>query len=149
MKPFTENRRAHHKYEILETFDAGLALEGWEVKAIRKGQVQIGDSYVVVSRNELFLINATITPLKTTSTHVKAEPARSRKLLLHKLEIRRLVGKIKEKGLALIALNLHLSHNKVKAHLALAKGKNKVDKRRTLEQRQWEREEGRKLRKRY
>ena len=143
MKPLAENRRARHKYEILETMEAGLVLEGWEVKAIRAGQVQIAEAHVVLTRGEFFLINAHITPLATTSTHIKPQPHRSRKLLLHRQEVQRLIGKTRVKGFTLIPLNLHLLRGKVKVDVALAKGKKLHDKRRTIQERQWKREQGR------
>lgn len=146
MKALADNRRARHKYELLETLEAGLALEGWEVKAIRAGQVQIGDAHVVLTRGEFFLINCHITPLPTTSTHIRPDPHRSRKLLLHRMEAQRWIGKTREKGLALIPLNLHLTRGKVKADIALARGKKQHDKRRTIQEREWKREQGRILR---
>ena len=147
-KPLAENRRARFNYEVLETYDAGLVLEGWEVKAIRSGQAQIADSHVVTRNGELFLLNSHITPLKTTSTHIKPDSERTRKLLLHKKEIRRLIGKIKEKGLTLIPLSLYIAGGHIKTRLALARGKKTVDKRRSIEERQWQRAEGRRLRNR-
>ena len=148
MKTLASNRRARHHYELLETYEAGLVLDGWEVKSIRAGRVQIADSYAVISRGEFFLINAHITPLPTVSTHVTPDPMRSRKLLLHQKECQRLTGKIKEAGLSLIPLDLHLRHGKIKATLAVARGKKKHDKRRAIEEREWKREQGRLLRKR-
>lgn len=146
MKPLAENRRAHHKYEILETLEAGLVLQGWEVKAIRAGQVQIGEAHIVLTRGEFFLINCHITPLATASTHITPQPQRSRKLLLHHQQIERLIGKVREKGLTLIPLNLHLLRGKVKAEIALARGKKQHDKRRTIQEREWKRQQGRLLR---
>ena len=146
MKPLADNRRARHDYQILETYQAGLMLQGWEVKSVRAGRAQIGDGHVVVTRGELFLINCHFTPLQTASTHVQAEPSRSRKLLLSRNEIRRLIGKIKEAGLTLVPLNLHLSRGKIKADIAVARGKKQYDKRRALEERDWKRQQGRILR---
>lgn len=146
MKILTDNRRARHKYEILEKAEAGLVLEGWEVKSIRAGRVQIGDAHVTLSRGEFFLINAHITPLLSASTHVSPDAMRSRKLLLKSKEIQRLIGKTQEKGLTLIPLNLHLTRGKIKADIALARGKKLYDKRRTIQEREWKRQQGRILR---
>lgn len=146
MKLLTDNRGARHKYEILEKSEAGLVLQGWEVKAIRAGRVQIGDAHVVLTRGEFFLINAHITPLLSASSHVRTDPSRSRKLLLHGREIQRLIGKTREKGLALIPLNLHLTGGKIKTDIALARGKKQHDKRRAIEDREWKRQQGRILR---
>ena len=146
MKMLTDNRSARHKYEILETVEAGLVLDGWEVKAIRGGRVQINDGHVVLTRGEFFLINCHIMPLATVSTHIKPEPERSRKLLLHQREISRFIGKTREKGFTLIPLNLHLRHGKIKADIALARGRKQHDKRRVIEERDWKRQQGRILR---
>lgn len=146
MKTLTDNRRARHKYEILETIEAGLVLDGWEVKAIRSGRAQLTDGHVVLTRGEFFLINCHIMPLATVSTHVRPEPQRSRKLLLHQRQIERLIGKVKEKGLTLIPLNLHLSGGKIKTDIALVRGKKQHDKRRAIEEREWQRQQGRILR---
>ena len=146
MKTLADNRAARHKYDIVETIEAGLVLQGWEVKAVRAGRVQIADAHVVLTRGEFYLINCHMTPLLSASTHVSAKPTRSRKLLLHYAEIQRLLGKVREKGLALIPLNLHIKHGKIKTDIALARGKKQHDKRRTIQERQWKREQGRILR---
>ncbi|MCH9705648.1 MAG: SsrA-binding protein SmpB, partial [Proteobacteria bacterium] len=115
-------------------------------KSIRAGRVQIGDAHAVLTRGEFFLINCNITPLLSASTHIRPNPTRSRKLLLHEKEIQRLIGKAREKGLTIVPLNLHMTRGKVKVDIALARGKKTIDKRRTIEERQWKRTQGRVLR---
>lgn len=146
MTRLADNRAARHKYEVLETAEAGLVLQGWEVKAARAGRVQISDAHIVLTRGEFFLINCHMTPLLSASTHVRADPLRSRKVLLHAKEIERLIGKVREKGLTLVPLNLHIKHGKIKADIALARGKKLHDKRRTVQEREWKRQQGRILR---
>ena len=141
-----ENRRAHFDYHIEERHEAGMVLEGWEIKAIRAGQVQLTDGYVVIRDGELYLIGCRINALRTASSHVNAEADRTKKLLLHKEEIRRLVGKVEQKGFTLVPLNLHFTGSVVKAEIALAKGKAEHDKRNTEKQRDWDRERGRLMR---
>ena len=141
-----ENRRARYDYHIEEQFEAGVVLSGWEIKAIRAGQVQLTDGYVVIKDGELFLIGCRINPLREASTHVHPEADRTRKLLLKKDEIRRLVGKVEQKGYTLVPLNLHYKGGYVKADIALAKGKATHDKRETEKKRDWEREKGRLMR---
>ena len=141
-----ENRKARHDYSIEERYEAGLVLEGWEVKAIRAGQVQLTDGYVVIQDGELFLIGCRINALRSASTHVSPEADRTKKLLMHKEEIRRLVGKVEQKGFTLVPLNLHYKGGRVKADIALAKGKAMHDKRDTEKKRDWEREKGRLMR---
>lgn len=141
-----ENRKAHFTYHIEERFEAGVVLEGWEVKAIREGQVQMTDGYVVVKDGELFLIGLRINALRSASTHVKPEADRTKKLLMHRAEIRRLIGKTEQKGYTMVPLNLHWKGGKVKADIALAKGKAEHDKRHTIKDRDWEREKGRLMR---
>jgi SsrA-binding protein len=141
-----ENRKAFHDYFIEERYEAGIALEGWEVKAIRGGRGQIGEAYVMVRGEELFLIGAHISPLATVSTHFTPDPTRTRKLLLHAEEIRRLIGKVEQRGYTLVPLNLHYKGGRVKAEIALAKGKAQHDKRETEKKRDWEREKGRLMR---
>lgn len=135
-----QNRKATHDYFIEERFEAGLALEGWEVKAIRAGRVQLNEGYVIVRNAELFLIGAHITPLPEASTHVKPDPMRSRKLLMHRNEIARLIGKIERAGYTLIPLDLHYSRGRIKVAIGLAKGKRQFDKRATEREREWQRE---------
>ncbi len=141
-----ENRKAHFNYHIEERFEAGVVLHGWEVKAIREGQVQMTDGYVVVKDGELFLIGLHINALRSASTHVKPDADRTKKLLMHKEQIKRLIGKTEQKGYTLVPLNLHYKNGYVKADIALAKGKAEHDKRNTIKDRDWEREKGRLMR---
>lgn len=141
-----ENRRARFDYHIEERYEAGVVLHGWEIKAIRSGQVQMTDGYVVIKNGELFLIGLRINALRSASTHVLPEPDRTKKLLMHKDEIRRLVGKVEQKGFTLVPLNLHFKGGVVKAEIALAKGKAMHDKRETEKQKDWDREKGRLMR---
>jgi SsrA-binding protein len=141
-----ENRRARFEYHIEERYEAGMVLSGWEIKAIRAGQVQLNDGYVVIKDGELFLIGCRIHPLGTASTHVRPEADRTKKLLMHKDEIRRLIGKVEQKGFTLVPLDLHYKGGRVKAEIALAKGKAEHDKRHDQKKRDWEREHGRLMR---
>jgi SsrA-binding protein len=143
-----QNRKAFHNYFIEERFEAGLALEGWEVKAIRAGRAQIGDAYVVAKDNALWLIGAHLSPLATVSTHFTPDPMRTRKLLLHAEEIRRLLGKVRQRGYALVPLDLHFTKGRIKAEIALARGKLGHDKREAEREREWQREKQRVLRRR-
>ena len=146
MAAIAENKRARFDYHIEEQFEAGLVLEGWEVKAVREGQVQLTDGYVLIRGGELFLIGCRINPLRTASTHVNPQAERTRKLLMHKDEIRRLIGKVEQKGYTLVPLNLHYKAGRIKVEIALAKGKAQHDKRETEKKRDWEREKGRLMR---
>ena len=137
------NRRAHHEYSFEERFEAGIALEGWEVKSLRAGRVQLDQSYVLLKNGEAWLLGALITPLQTASTHINPDPQRTRKLLLHKNEINKLIGNVERKGYTLIPLNLHWKDNRVKLEIALAKGKKDHDKRATEKERDWQREKQR------
>jgi SsrA-binding protein len=141
-----ENRKAHFNYHIEERFEAGMVLEGWEVKAIRDGQVQLTDGHVVIKNGELFLIGLRINALRSASTHVKPDADRTKKLLMKRAEIRRLIGKTEQKGYTIVPLNLHFKGSYVKADIALAKGKAEHDKRNTIKDRDWEREQGRLMR---
>lgn len=142
-----ENRKARFNYEIEERFEAGIVLEGWEVKAIRAGQVQLTDGYVVIRDGALYLIGCRINALRSASTHVHPEPDRTKKLLLHAEQIRRLIGKVEQKGYTLVPLNLHYAANgRVKVEIALARGKKLHDKRETEKQRDWDREKARLMR---
>ena len=141
-----ENRRARFEYSIEEQFEAGMVLAGWEVKAVRAGQVQLTDGYVTIRDGELFLIGCRINALRTASTHVQPEADRTKKLLMHKEQIQRLIGKVEQKGFTLVPLNLHYKDGRVKAEIALAKGKAVHDKRETEKKRDWEREHGRLMR---
>jgi SsrA-binding protein len=143
-----ENRKAYHDYFIEERVEAGLALTGWEVKAIRAGRAHLKEAYVVIKSGELVLIGAHITPLTTASTHVNADPTRTRKLLMHREEINRLVGKVERAGYTLAPLDLHYKNGRVKIEVGLAKGKKQHDKRDTIKDREWAREQQRLLRNR-
>jgi SsrA-binding protein len=143
-----ENRKAFHDYFIEERVEAGLSLTGWEVKAIRAGRANLKEAYVVVKNGELMLIGAHIAPLTTASTHVNADPTRTRKLLLHREEINRLVGKVERAGYTLAPLDLHYKNGRVKIEVGLAKGKKQHDKRDTIKDREWAREQQRLLRNR-
>ena len=141
-----ENRRARYEYSIEERHEAGLVLEGWEIKAIRSGQVQLTDGYVVVRDGELWMIGCRIDALRSASTHVRPEADRTRKLLMKKDEIRRLIGKIEQKGFTLVPLDLHWKGGLVKTEIALAKGKSEHDKRHTEKKRDWDREKAQLMR---
>ena len=141
-----ENRRARFEYHIEETYEAGLVLQGWEVKAIRAGQVQLTDGYVVIKGGELHMIGCRINALRSASTHVNPEADRTKKLLMRSEEIKRLIGKVEQRGFTMVPLNLHFKGSYVKADIALAKGKADHDKRNTIEERDWEREKGRLMR---
>ena len=143
-----ENRKAFHDYFIEERYEAGIALEGWEVKAIRAGRAQIADAYVMVRSGELFLIGSHVSPLPTVSTHFVPDPTRTRKLLMRADEIRRLIGKVEQRGYSLIPLNLHYANGRIKLDVALARGKLKHDKRADLREKDWKREQQRLLRSR-
>jgi len=138
-----QNRKALFDYTVEERFEAGLVLEGWEVKAIRAGQAQLKEAYVIVRGGEIFLLNAHITPLKTASTHVTPEPTRTRKLLLNAAEIRKLIGKVERSGYTLVPLDLHFSKGRIKLAIGLAKGKRQYDKRVTERDKDWKREQQR------
>jgi SsrA-binding protein len=146
MSQIAENRRARFEYHIEERYEAGIVLQGWEIKAIRAGQVQLTDGYVVIRDGELYLIGCRINALRSASTHVQPEADRTKKLLMHKEEIKRLVGKVEQKGFTLVPLNLHFKDGRVKVEVALAKGKAEHDKRDTEKKRDWEREKGRLMR---
>ena len=143
-----ENRKAFHDYFIEERFEAGIALEGWEVKSIRAGRANLKEAYVVVKGGELFLIGAHLSPLTTASTHVHPDPTRTRRLLLHREEINRLIGKVERAGYTLTPLDLHYSKGRVKLAIGLAKGKKQHDKRAAIKEREWNREQQRLLRSR-
>ena len=143
-----ENKKAFHDYFIEERYEAGLVLEGWEVKAIRAGRVQIKEAYVILNGAEPFVIGMHVSALPTASTHVKPDPTRSRKLLLNAEEIRRLIGKVEQRGYTLVPLDLHYAKGRVKIAVGLAKGKKQYDKRETEKERDWQREQQRLLRRR-
>jgi SsrA-binding protein len=143
-----QNKKAQHDYSIEERYEAGIALEGWEVKSIRANQATLNEAYVVVRSGELYLLNAHISPLSTTSTHVKADPTRTRKLLLHAAEIRKLIGKVERAGYSLVPLNMHYSKGRVKLDVGLAKGKRQFEKRADQADKDWKREQSRLLKQR-
>ena len=146
MAHIAENRRARFEYHIDEQFEAGIVLEGWEVKAVRAGQVQLTDGYVLIREGELFLIGCRIDALRAASTHVNPQSDRTRKLLMHRDQIRRLIGKVEQKGFTLVPLNLHYKGGRVKVEVALAKGKAQHDKRHAEKERDWNREKQRLMR---
>ena len=135
-----ENKKAFFDYIIEDRIEAGLVLEGWEVKAIRAGRSNIKEAYVVIRNAELFLIGSHISPLPEASTHIYPDPIRTRKLLLHSEQINKLIGKSEQKGYTLVPLNLHYSKGRVKCEIGLAKGKKQFDKRQTEKERDWNRE---------
>lgn len=141
-----ENRKASFNYFLEDRFEAGIVLEGWEVKAIRAGRAQLLDGYVVVRDGEMFLVGLNVTPLNSASTHVRPDASRIRKLLLHKAEIRRLIGKVEQRGYTLVPLNLHYRGAHIKLEFALGRGKKLHDKRDSEAQRDWQREQGRLMR---
>jgi SsrA-binding protein len=137
------NRKARHEFSIEENFEAGLALMGWEVKSLRAGRVQMGESYVLVKDGELWWFGGHITPLTSASTHVVTDPTRTRKLLMHRMEIDRLIGQVERKGYTLVPLALYWSHGRAKLDVGVAKGKKAHDKRATDKERDWKREKER------
>ena len=143
-----QNKKALFDYSIEERFEAGLVLEGWEVKSIRANQVQLKEAYVIVRGAELFLLNAHITPLKTASTHIKTEPTRTRKLLLNAAEIRKLIGKVERSGYTLVPLDLHYAKGRIKLAIGLAKGKRQFEKRAAESDKDWKRQQSRLLKQR-
>lgn len=138
-----DNRKAFHDYFIEEKYEAGLVLEGWEVKAIRAGRANIKEAYVILRGQEIFILGMHITALGTASTHVRPDPVRTRKLLLHANEIAKLIGKVERAGYTLVPLDLHYAKGRIKALIGLAKGKKQYDKREDAKQRDWERDKAR------
>ena len=143
-----QNRKATHDYFIEERYEAGVALEGWEVKAIRGGRATIAEAYVMVRNAEIFLFGANISPLPTVSTHFTPDPRRTRKLLLRAEEIRRLIGKVEQRGYTLVPLDLHYKKGRIKLEVGLGRGKQQHDKRADLKDKEWNREKQRLLRSR-
>ena len=137
------NKKARHDFHIEERFEAGLVLEGWEVKSLRAGKVQLVDSYVILKNGEAFLFGCLITPLQTASTHIQPDPTRTRKLLLHRDQLDKLIGAVERKGYALIPTAMYWSHGRAKLEIGLAKGKKEFDKRATLKDRDWQRQKQR------
>ncbi len=143
-----ENRKAFHDYFIEERVEAGLALEGWEVKAIRAGRANLKEAYVVIKDGAIVLVGAHISPLAQASTHVHADPTRTRRLLMHRDEINRFIGRVERAGYTLVPLDLHYKRGMIKLEVGLAKGKKQHDKRATIREREWGREQQRLLRQR-
>ncbi len=141
-----DNKKAFHDYFIEDRYEAGLVLEGWEVKAIRAGRAQIKEAYVMIRNGEIYLIGAHISPLLSASTHIHPDNTRTRKLLLHAEEITKLIGKVERAGYALIPLDLHYNKGRIKVSIGLAKGKKQYDKRDDEKKKDWEREKGRIMR---
>ena len=142
-----DNKKAFHDYFIEEKFEAGMVLEGWEVKAIRAGRVQLKEAYVVMKSAEVWLIGCHISPLLAASTHIHPDPTRSRKLLLRADEIRKLIGKTERAGFTLVPLDMHFSKGRIKLQIGLAKGKKQHDKRAAEKEREWQREKQQLVRK--
>ena len=140
------NKKAFHDYFVEEQFEAGIVLEGWEIKAIRAGRANIKESYVIVRDGEVFIFGMHITPLAQASTHVKPDPVRTRKLLLHAAQISKLIGKVERAGFTLMPLDLHFQRGRVKVEIGLAKGKKQHDKRDAEKERDWNREKARLMR---
>jgi SsrA-binding protein len=141
-----QNKKAFFDYFIEDKFEAGIVLEGWEVKAIRDNRTNIKEAYVVIMRGEIYLIGCHITPLGAASTHVRPDAIRTRKLLLHSEEISKLIGKVERSGYTIVPLDMHFSKGRVKVQIGLAKGKKQHDKRNTEKEKDWEREKGRIMR---
>jgi len=140
------NKKARHDYFIEDTFEAGMALEGWEVKSLRAGRQQMRDSYVIIKRSEAFLIGLHISPLSTASTHISPDPTRTRKLLLNRKELDRLIGAVERQGYTIVPLSLYWKKGFAKAEIGLAKGKQMHDKRATEKDRDWQRDKQRIMR---
>jgi len=138
-----QNKKAFHDFFIEEKYEAGIVLEGWEVKAIRDNRANIKEAYVIIQRGEGYLIGCHVTPLGAASTHIRPDAIRTRKLLLHSEEIAKLIGKVERAGYTLVPLDLHFKDGRVKVQIGLAKGKKQYDKREAEKERDWEREKGR------
>jgi SsrA-binding protein len=141
-----QNKKAFHDYFIEEKYETGMVLEGWEVKAIRDGRVQLKEAYVIIRNEALYLIGCHISPLKTASTHINPDPTRTRKLLLHAEQIKRLIGKVERAGYTLVPLDMHYKTGRIKLEIGLAKGKKQHDKRESEKEKEWERTKQRILR---
>ena len=138
-----QNKKAFHDYFVEQRFEAGIELEGWEVKSIRAGRLQLKEAYVIVRNGEIYLIGCHISPLATVSTHFQPDPVRTRKLLLHKEEINKLIGSVERAGYTMLPLDMHFKRGKIKLAIGLAKGKKEHDKRATSKDRDWQREKSR------
>jgi SsrA-binding protein len=141
-----QNKKAFHDYFIEEKYEAGIVLEGWEVKAIREGKVQLKEAYVIIQRGEIYIIGCHITPLGSASTHVRPDATRTRKLLLHSEQIAKLIGQVERAGYTLVPIDMHYTRGRVKVEIGLAKGKKQYDKRETEKERDWLREKARIMR---
>ena len=141
-----QNKKAFHDYFIEEKYEAGVVLEGWEVKAIREGKVQLKEAYVIIQHGEIYIIGCHITPLGSASTHVRPDATRTRKLLLHSEQIAKLIGQVERAGYTLVPLDMHYTRGRVKIEIGLAKGKKQYDKRETEKERDWLREKARIMR---
>ncbi len=141
-----QNKKAFHDYFIEEKYEAGIVLEGWEVKAIRDNRVNLKEAYVIIQRGEIYLIGCHITPLGAASTHIRPDAIRTRKLLLHSEEIAKLIGKVERAGYTLVPLDMHYVRGRIKLQIGLARGKKQYDKREAEKERDWERERGRIMR---
>ncbi|HZV99656.1 MAG TPA: SsrA-binding protein SmpB [Methylophilaceae bacterium] len=141
-----QNKKAFHDYFIEEKYEAGIVLEGWEVKAIRDNRINLKEAYVVIQRGEIYLIGCHVTPLGSASTHVRPDSIRTRKLLLHSEEIAKLIGKVERAGYTLVPLDMHYVRGRIKLQIGLAKGKKQYDKREAEKERDWQREKGRIIR---
>ncbi len=139
------NKKARHDYFIGERFEAGLVLEGWEVKSLRAGRLQLRDSYVLIKDGEAWLLGALITPLPAASTHIRPDPMRTRKLLLHRRELDKMIGAVERKGFTLVPLAMYWKRGRAKVEIGLARGKQAHDKRATLKERDWQRQKQRLL----
>ncbi|GBG15088.1 SsrA-binding protein [Novimethylophilus kurashikiensis] len=141
-----QNKKAFHDYFIEEKYEAGIVLEGWEVKAIREGRVNLKESYVIIQRGEIYLIGCHITAMGTASTHIRPDATRTRKLLLHNAQIAKLIGQVERAGYTLVPLDMHYTRGRIKIEIGLAKGKKQYDKRDAEKERDWQRERGRIMR---
>lgn len=141
-----QNKKAFHDYFIEEKYEAGMVLEGWEVKAIRAARAQLKEAYVIIRGGELFLIGCHISPLPTASTHINPDPVRTRKLLLHAEEVSKLIGKVERAGYTLVPLDMHYTRGRIKLEIGLAKGKKQHDKRESEKEKDWQREKQRLMR---
>ncbi|HUO44544.1 MAG TPA: SsrA-binding protein SmpB [Burkholderiales bacterium] len=141
-----QNKKAFHDYFVEQKFEAGIVLDGWEVKAIRAGRVQLKEAYVIVHNSEIFLVGAHISPLPNASTHIHPDPVRTRKLLLHAEEINKLIGAVERAGYTLVPIDMHYSRGRIKLEIGLARGKKQHDKRASAREKEWQRQQQRLLR---
>jgi SsrA-binding protein len=137
-----QNKKAFHDFFIEEKYEAGIVLEGWEVKAIRDNRVNLKEAYVIIQRGEIYLIGCHVTPLGAASTHIRPDAIRTRKLLLHNEEIAKLIGKVERAGYTLVPLDMHYVRGRIKIQIGLAKGKKQYDKRDAEREKDWKREQG-------